>query len=114
MHEILNSEFLQLCANRQRELHGTNLTSAERNRLIIEYISHAAEELFEARMEIPRKNWKSESEDFSRERFACELFDVIAFIGAIIAYADISAEEFNALALHKLKYNSERVDHISK
>lgn len=91
-------------------------SKAERYQMIINNIGHMIEEIVEARREVVRRPWKVnevgclDSEE-KRDAFIEEMFDVLLFFRATLAYAGISGEEFIAAAVKKLKYNSEREDH---
>ncbi len=83
---------------------------------IIEHFGHLTEESIEARVYVPRRSWKNEEPSFLdngelREEFVAELFDILLFHRAILAYAGITGEEFAAAAAKKMKYNSVRPDH---
>ena len=83
---------------------------------IIEHMSHLVEEMVEARVYVPRRSWKNNEPSFLdsdelRSEFVAELFDILLFHRAILAYAGISGEEFLEAARAKMKYNSKRPDH---
>jgi len=83
---------------------------------IIEHFGHLTEESIEARVYVPRRSWKNEEPSYLdnsdlREEFVAELFDILLFHRAILAYAGISGEEFARVAAKKMKYNSVRPDH---
>lgn len=92
------------------------MSREERYQQILNNLFHATEELIEARREVARRPWKVgeigclDSED-KRVAFAEELFDVMLFIRATLAYAGISGQEFCEIALKKLNYNESRPDH---
>lgn len=102
------------CENMPSPLH--DLSREERYQQILNNLFHATEELIEARREVARRPWKIgeigclDSEE-KRLAFAEELFDVMLFIRATLAYAQISGEEFVEIGLRKLKYNAKRPDH---
>ena len=88
----------------------------QRYQKVIEHFGHLAEEAIEARVYVPRRSWKNgersymDSPDMRRE-FAYELFDILLFHSAILAYAGISGEEFAKYAAEKSGYNKVRPDH---
>lgn len=92
------------------------MSREERYQQILNNLFHATEELIEARREVARRPWKVgevgclDSEE-KRKAFAEELFDVMLFIRATLAYAGISGQEFCQIALNKLNYNESRPDH---
>lgn len=94
------------------------LDSLEKDRYekIIEYMGHMVEEVIEARRLVPRRSWKKEeisylNSDFLRKEFISEMFDILLFHRAVLAYAGISGEEFEQIALEKYQYNLQRPDH---
>ena len=92
------------------------MTQKERYAKVIEYLSHLIEETIEARVYVPRRSWKNEEPSFlddgeKRAEFVAELFDILLFHRAILAYAGISGEEFAAAAAKKMNYNAVRPDH---
>ncbi len=83
---------------------------------IIEHFGHLTEESIEARVYVPRRSWKNEEPSYLdspelREEFVAELFDILLFHRAILAYAGVSGEEFARVAAKKMKYNAVRPDH---
>ena len=83
---------------------------------IIEHFGHLTEESIEARVYVPRRSWKNEEPSFLdngdlREEFVAELFDILLFHRAILAYAGVTGEEFARVAAKKMNYNSVRPDH---
>ena len=83
---------------------------------IIEHFGHLTEESIEARVYVPRRSWKNEEPSYLdspelREEFVAELFDILLFHRAILAYAGVTGEEFSRVAAKKMKYNSVRPDH---
>ena len=67
-------------------------------------------------MYVPRRSWKNEEPSYLdspelREEFVAELFDILLFHRAILAYAGVSGEEFARVAAKKMKYNAVRPDH---
>jgi hypothetical protein len=83
---------------------------------VIEYMSHMIEEIIEARVYVPRRSWKTNEpsyldNDRLRKEFVAELFDITLFFRAILAYSGITGEEFAAIAVEKMDYNSKRKDH---
>ena len=93
-----------------------NLTRKQRHEKAIEHMGHLVEELVEARVYVPRRSWKNNEPSFLdseklREEFVAELFDILLFHRAILAYAGVSGEEFARIAAAKMGYNSIRPDH---
>ena len=87
-----------------------------RYKKIIEHFGHLLEESVEARVYVPRRSWKNNEPSFLdnpelRKEFTAELFDILLFHRAILAYAGISGEEFLEAARAKMKYNAVRPDH---
>jgi hypothetical protein len=83
---------------------------------IIEHFGHLLEESVEARVYVPRRSWKNNEPSFLdspelRREFVAEMFDILLFHRAILAYAGISGEEFAQAAAEKMNYNSKRPDH---
>ena len=67
-------------------------------------------------MYVPRRSWKNEEPSYLdnsdlREEFVAELFDILLFHRAILAYAGVTGEEFARVAAKKMNYNSVRPDH---
>ncbi len=88
----------------------------ERYRKVIEHMGHMMEEMVEARVYVPRRSWKNEevsyldNEDLRKE-FVAEMFDILLFHRAALAYAGITGEEFLQISREKMNYNSKRPDH---
>jgi hypothetical protein len=83
---------------------------------IIEMFGHLAEEAIEARVFIPRRSWKNGERSYLdnaelRKEFVAEMYDVILFHRAILAYAGVTGEEFARIAAEKQAYNQIRPDH---
>ena len=83
---------------------------------IIEHFGHLTEESIEARVYVPRRSWKNGEPSYLdspelREEFVAEMFDILLFHRAILAYAGVTGEEFSRIAAKKMKYNSVRPDH---
>ena len=83
---------------------------------IIEHFGHLIEEAIEARVYVPRRSWKNGERSYlddpaMRREFCYELFDILLFHRAILAYAGISGEEFAMFAAEKSGYNKTRPDH---
>ena len=83
---------------------------------IIEHMGHLVEEMIEARVYVPRRSWKNNEPSFLdndelRSEFVAEMFDILLFHRAILAYAGVTGEEFLQAARAKMKYNSHRKDH---
>jgi hypothetical protein len=84
--------------------------------MIINNLGHMMEEVVEARREVVRRPWKVEEVGCldnaeKRSAFIEEMFDVLLFFRATLAYAGISGDEFVEVAAAKLHYNSIREDH---
>ena len=87
-----------------------------RHRMVVDYMAHMIEEIHEARAYVPRRTWKNEEVSFmddkdKRGEFVAEMFDILLFHRAVLAYAGITPEEFLDAARKKLKYNDQRKDH---
>jgi hypothetical protein len=83
---------------------------------IIEHMGHLIEETIEARVYVPRRSWKTDEPSFLddeqlRKEFVAELFDILLFHRAILAFAGVTGEEFAEAADAKMAYNSKRKDH---
>jgi hypothetical protein len=93
-----------------------DLTPEQRHAKVIEHMGHLSEELVEARVYVPRRSWKNNEPSFLdndklREEFVAEVFDMLLFHRAILAYAGVTGEEFARVAAAKMGYNSTRKDH---
>lgn len=93
-----------------------DLTDELRYKKIIEHFGHMLEESVEARVYVPRRSWKNNEPSYLhdpklREEFVAELFDILLFHRAILAYAGVTGEEFARAAAAKMNYNSKRPDH---
>lgn len=87
-----------------------------RYRKIIEHFGHLLEESVEARVYVPRRSWKNSERSYLddpalRREFIAELFDILLFHRAILAYAGVTGDEFAEVAAEKMNYNSKRKDH---
>ena len=87
-----------------------------RYRKMIEHFGHLTEESIEARVYVPRRSWKNKERSFldsdtMRKEFLAEMYDILLFHRAILAYAGVSGEEFVAVAAEKQAYNKTRKDH---
>lgn len=87
-----------------------------RYRKIIEHFGHLMEEAIEARVYVPRRSWKNKERSFldsedMRKEFLAEMYDILLFHRAILAYAGVSGEEFVRIAAEKQAYNQTRKDH---
>lgn len=87
-----------------------------RYKKIIEHFGHLTEESIEARVYVPRRSWKNNEPSFldgpeTRKEFVAELFDILLFHRAILAYAGVTGEEFLEVAREKSAYNAVRKDH---
>jgi hypothetical protein len=83
---------------------------------IIEMMSHMIEEIIEARVYVPRRSWKNGERSYLdnaelRKEFVAEMYDVILFHRAVLAYAGVTGEEFAQIAVEKQAYNQIRPDH---
>lgn len=95
-----------------------DLTDKTRYKKIIEHFGHLIEESIEARVYVPRRSWKNNEPSYLdnsklREEFVAEMFDILLFHRAILAYAGITGEEFTKAAAAKMNYNSTRKDHVT-
>ena len=93
-----------------------DLTREQRHAKVIEHIGHLIEETIEARVYVPRRSWKNSEPSFLdneklRKEFVAEIFDILLFHRAILAYAGVTGEEFAEIAAEKMNYNSKRKDH---
>ena len=98
------------------DLKFTNEAYEARYKKIIEHMGHLVEEMVEARVYVPRRSWKNNEPSYLdnrelRREFVAEMFDILLFHRAILAYAGISGEEFAQAAAEKMNYNSTRPDH---
>ena len=94
------------------------LSRDARHAKVIEHLGHLIEETIEARVYVPRRTWKTAEPSFLdneklRKEFVAELFDILLFHRAVLAYAGVTGEEFAEIAAEKLNYNSKRKDHIT-
>jgi hypothetical protein len=92
------------------------VTPEQRFAKVIEYLGHLLEEAFEARVYVPRRTWKNSEPSYldspkMREEFVAEMFDILLFHRAVLAYAGISAQEFAEVSAAKMNYNTKRSDH---
>lgn len=83
---------------------------------VIEYFGHLIEEAIEARVYVPRRSWKNKERSYMdspelRKEFIAEMYDILLFHRAILAYAGVSGEEFEKIAAEKQAYNQVRPDH---
>ena len=83
---------------------------------VIEMFGHMTEEMIEARVYVPRRSWKNGERSYMdspemRREFVAEMYDVILFHRAILAYAGVTGEEFAEIAAEKQAYNQVRPDH---
>lgn len=93
-----------------------DLSREDRHAKVIEYMGHLIEETIEARVYVPRRSWKNSEPSFldndkNREEFIAEMFDILLFHRAILAYAGVTGSEFAEIAEKKMNYNSKRKDH---
>jgi hypothetical protein len=92
------------------------MTPKERYAKVIEHMGHLIEETIEARVYVPRRSWKNNEPSYMdspqlREEFIAEMFDILLFHRAALAYAGITGEEFAKISEKKMNYNSKRKDH---
>jgi NTP pyrophosphatase (non-canonical NTP hydrolase) len=92
------------------------IPTADRYQLIVNNLGHLMEEVIEARREVVRRPWKKDEKGCldskeKRAAFIEEMFDVLLFFRATLAYAGVSGEDFVEAAFDKLSYNSTREDH---
>lgn len=92
------------------------MTPKERYAKVIEHMGHLVEETIEARVYVPRRSWKNNEPSYLdsqelREEFVAEMFDILLFHRAALAYAGIDGKEFAEIAAKKMSYNSKRKDH---
>lgn len=83
---------------------------------IIEHFGHLMEEAIEARVYVPRRSWKNGERSYLdspelRKEFIAEMYDILLFHRAILAYAGVSGDEFSQVAAEKEAYNKVRKDH---
>lgn len=93
-----------------------DLSREDRHAKVIEYMGHLIEETIEARVYVPRRSWKNSEPSFldndkNREEFIAEMFDILLFHRAVLAYAGVTGSEFTEIAEKKMNYNSKRKDH---
>ena len=87
-----------------------------RYRKVIEHFGHLIEEAIEARVYVPRRSWKNGERSYLdgpelRREFVAEMYDILLFHRAILAYAGVTGEEFAEVAAEKQAYNQTRKDH---
>lgn len=87
-----------------------------RYRKIIEHFGHLIEEAIEARVYVPRRSWKNGERSYLdtpelRKEFIAEMYDILLFHRAILAYAGVTGDEFAKVAAEKEAYNQVRKDH---
>lgn len=92
------------------------LTYKEREEFIIYFLGHLVEEAHEARAWIPRKRWKrNEKSIFEQTKyynmFIEECADILIFLRAVLVYAGIEGDDFEAILSEKLAKNEVRPDH---
>jgi hypothetical protein len=83
---------------------------------MIEHFGHLCEEMIEARVYVPRRSWKNGERSFMdsaelRKEFIAEMYDLLLFHRAILAYGGVTGEEFAQIAAEKQAYNQVRPDH---
>ena len=87
-----------------------------RYQLVVNYMGHMIEEVHEARAYVPRRTWKNDQVSYlddqgKRGEFIAEMFDILLFHRAVLAYAGITPEEFLEASRAKMNYNGKRKDH---
>lgn len=92
------------------------LLPKERYAKVIEHLGHLIEETIEARVYVPRRSWKNDEPSYLdnkelRAEFIAEMFDILLFHRAALAYAGVAGDEFEEIAAKKMNYNSKRKDH---
>lgn len=90
--------------------------TAYRYAKVIEHFGHLIEEAIEARVYVPRRSWKNGERSYMdspelRKEFIAEMYDILLFHRAILAYAGVTGPEFVQVALEKQAYNQTRKDH---
>jgi hypothetical protein len=93
-----------------------DLQPQDRYAKIIEHFGHLIEEAIEARVYVPRRSWKNGERSYLdspelRREFVAEMYDILLFHRAILAYAGVTGEEFAEIAAEKQAYNQVRPDH---
>jgi hypothetical protein len=83
---------------------------------VIEHFGHLIEEAIEARVYVPRRSWKNGERSYMdspelRKEFIAEMYDILLFHRAILAYAGVTGPEFVQVAKEKQAYNQTRKDH---
>lgn len=83
---------------------------------MIEHFGHLMEEAIEARVYVPRRSWKNGERSFldsleMRKEFIAEMYDILLFHRAILAYGGVTGAEFAEIAAEKEAYNQVRKDH---
>lgn len=92
------------------------VSKPERYQAIINNLGHMLEETIEARREVARRPWKKDEigcldSEEKRLAFIEEMFDVLLFFRATLAYAGVSGEDFEKVAIAKSNFNENRPDH---
>lgn len=92
------------------------MTNDTRNKKVIEFLGHLIEEAHEARALVPRRSWKTSERGFLDNQelfnaFVAEMYDILLFHGAILAYAGVDPEFFYDIIHRKDQYNAQRTDH---
>lgn len=93
-----------------------DLEPTQRYAKVIEHFGHLIEEAIEARVYVPRRSWKNGERSYldsseMRREFIAEMYDILLFHRAILAYAGVTGEEFAEIAAQKQAYNQVRPDH---
>lgn len=92
------------------------LTPEARYEKVIVYLGHLIEEAHEARAFVPRRSWKTKEVSFlddqeTYDAFIAEMYDILLFHRAVLAYAGVDPDYFTKIVLEKDKYNKQRKDH---
>ena len=92
-------------------------TQQESDKIVLENLDHAIEEVVEARREIHvRKQWNPKKMDRAmtrEERFKCaeEIIDVMFFLFTSLIYLGLSYGDIQDVLRDKMNYNETREDH---
>ncbi|MDX1371948.1 MAG: hypothetical protein R3321_05730 [Nitrososphaeraceae archaeon] len=92
------------------------MTDRKRCEKVIEFIGHMIEETIEARVLVPRRSWKTVEVSFLDDQkmfdaFVAEMYDILLFHAAALAYAGVTPDHFAKIIEKKNKYNAQRTDH---
>ncbi|MDX1371623.1 MAG: hypothetical protein R3321_04095 [Nitrososphaeraceae archaeon] len=92
------------------------MTNDTRHKKVIEFLGHLVEEVHEARALVPRRSWKTTERSFLEDQslydaFIAEMYDLLLFHGATLAYAGVDPDYFYEIVKRKNQYNAQRTDH---